>query len=411
MIIIDIDERKFYQNEELGNFGKTKFIEMCKEYFKQFYQDETIIKLIKEMQDEILYTVQGDKVFLVVKNETMYCINDTYPIKICKFEENLYGIKDNAHKVFQECFEDCFPRFKRLILGYKQWNEKDIKSIPTIDVDIGSHKDFEEYINEFKEIIKDILLTILKGDLCDKVCSEIVEAYKSNILENNPILVLVKKCENGKEIYSKGIYVITEKLEVKKASYFVLEGELEQIIGKVMPKDKALLVNPIYNYIQVFSRKVNPIIRVNKLYPKGVSATLSYYNEDQTPIVIKYGAGCCYAFLPYYRNWSVNPFNIDIEEDKEYDETLIFNEMKEIDKGRFKDVKCYVKSQIKKYENEKATNCMPEGLSNNVIYKLEKEELKAIPDTMEDRITARDNIFRDKAIYLLYKLNIKGIGI
>lgn len=407
MIIIDLDERKFYQNEEPANFGKTKFIEMCKEYFKQFYQDETIIKLIKEMQDEILYTVQGDKVFLVVKNETMYCINDTYPIKICKFEENLYGIKDTAHKVFQECFEDCFPRFKRL--GYKQWNEKDIKSIPTIDVDIGSHKDFEKYINEFKEIIKDILLTTLKGDLCDKVCSEIVEAYKSNILENNPILVLVKKCENAKEIYSKGIYVITEKLEVKKVSYFVLEGELEQIIGKVMPKDKALLVNPIYNYIQVFSRKVKPIIRVNKLYPEGVSAILSFYNENQTPIVIKYGAGCCYALLPYHRNWSVNPFNINIEEDKEYDETLIFNEMKAIDKGRFKDVECYVMSQTKKYENTKIE--MPEVLENNVLYKLEKEELKVIPDTPDDRFTARNNIFSKREIYMLCKLNIKGIGI
>ena len=391
MIMVDPDERKWYENDVSNHFAEDVINDMFKNYFKEIYQENAVKRRLSEIWEKITIKIPKYSVF-VIKDSTLYSLTSDLNFEIAP--EDFFEIDEVSHPILIECFEKCYSKFKDLIKNYKKWEfcyecggENSL-----VNIGLTTKKGFTPWVQdlnftlgEARSKFDDILCLSLKSKLLDKISPKIIEVYKSALLQNDPVM-LVTRNYNGD---LQKIYAITENLEAKEVTYSLIERELEEIIHEVVPEDTDFLVNRIYNSIMLPLKEVNPCIRINHVKEKGINATI-YLAESDLPVVCGFSLKYFYAFLKTEHNSDYFPFSRKIRYCSNYyiNTKIRYPEdgleiIQKINQEMFNNISCYVELVGKKYsyywyDNYFVSQRKPTNY--NILYRLENGKVIEVFD-------------------------------
>ena len=211
MIMVDLDERKWYENDALDQFAEDVLNDMFKNYFKEIYQENAVKRRLSEIWEKITIKIPKYSVF-VIKDSTLYSLTSDLNFEIAP--EDFFEIDEVSHPILIECFEKCYLKFKNLIKNYKKWEscyECDGEN-SLVNIGLTTKKGITPWVQDLKFTLEetqskfdDILCLSLKSKLLDKISPKIIEVDKSALLQNDPVM-LVTRNYNGD---IQKIYAIT----------------------------------------------------------------------------------------------------------------------------------------------------------------------------------------------------------
>lgn len=388
MLLLNINEKKWYIYKE--GFAENVINDMFKEYFSELYQEESMKWRLDEMWEKISIKIPKQAVF-VEKDSILYTVNSELELKIVP--KDFFEIDEVSHPVLIECFNKCYFEFKNLIKNYRVWNDESEDSIRRTDSIVNIYLETKtEYTPEIESLSEtldsaeykfgEILNISLKPKISDEVKPKIAKVHENALLQSNPIMLITKT-----DSHTQKMYAVTENLEIKEVTYFLIERELEEIIHKVVPKDTDFLVNRIYNFMMLPLSNVNPCIRINKVQDVGLNATI-FLEEKEIPIICDFSLKNFYAFLKiehdcrYFPNQEIIRYHNDR---KVYVEAISpelgVGKFQKINKTMFDNMSCYLEysgecyvryyygCDYKRYEK---------STYHNILYKMHKGKIEKV---------------------------------
>ena len=426
MIYIDLDEhkiyRKSYQDSDSASYSGTGFFlqsakliidKMFEEYFMEFYQENAMKSQMTEIWKQISINIPEETVF-VVKNAQQYYLTEDLHFET--IPEVFFEISNTAHIVLAECFETCYSRFTDWMGNYKDWKQKEI-NLPTIYISERKHPDVggvEGFFEDEKVRFERILNVSLKPKMIDSVSPKIMELYRSEILDNEPIMLIIKTDGDTIEIYS-----VSNELMVKKVQYLHMERQLQEIISRHVPVDSDFLANRLYNYIWMPSKWIKPYIRIETVNKNGINATL-FITDRQIPIVSDLEFKKVYTFALIEHNANVypnSPYSMcgDFISIQPVSPEEGLREMQEMNETMFQDMTCYVEYVGEKYRiHGMDPDTCKEGTwdeEDSLVYELKQGELSLMESlTLESiengcsRIKEVARKARKEGVYAFFKV-------